>query len=234
MMILSRHSERTERIHLSACEFAFGARTGVRIIFIPSARNIVSNASVNLVSRSRIRNRNRVVSLIKIPCKLASLLCNPGFMRIRGTTGEMNTSGPKFDEEEHIDRLQKQRFDREEIAGQDLVFVVSHQVTPTRGTSTLWRRRNVVPSQDVGDSFVTDSVAKLFEFTLNPIVAEIVILLCQSNHETFELSVNPGATATAGEIVCPFAFHQLTMPLQNSLWLKDPDALAKLLNGAVG
>ena len=146
----------------------------------------------------------------------------------------MNTSAPDFNEEQYVNRFQEERFGGEEITGQDLVFVVIHQVTPTRRSTTFWSRRNVVPSQDVGDSFVTDSVAKLFEFTLNPIVAEIVILLRQSNHETFELSVNPGSTATAGGIMCPFAFHQLTMPVQNSLWLKDPDALAKLLNGAVG
>ena len=90
-----------------------------------------------------------------------------------------------------------------------------------------------MPSQDVGDSFVANGVTKLFEFTLNSIVAEIVVLSCHSNDQPFNLSVNPGSTATAGRIVCPFAFHQLTMPVQNSLWLKDPDALAKLLNGAV-
>ena len=146
----------------------------------------------------------------------------------------MNSSGPELNEEQYVNRFQEERFDGEEITCQNLVFVVIHQVTPTMRSPALWSRRNVVPSQDVGDSFVTDSVAKLFEFTLNPVIAEIVILLCQSNHETFELSVNPGSTATAGGIVCPFAFHQLTMPVQNSLWLKDSDALVKLLNGAVG
>ena len=118
----------------------------------------------------------------------------------------MNTSAPDLNEEQYVNRFQEERFDGEEITGQDLVFVVIHQVTPTRRSSTLWSQRNVGLSQDVGDSFVTDSVAELFEFSLNAIVAEIVILLCQSNHETFELSVDPGSTATAGGIVCPLRF----------------------------
>ena len=41
----------------SATAFAFGARTGVRMISIPSLRKTVSNSRVNLLSRSRIRKR---------------------------------------------------------------------------------------------------------------------------------------------------------------------------------
>jgi hypothetical protein len=37
--------------------FARGARTGVRIVRMPSERNTSSNAAVNLLSRSWIKNR---------------------------------------------------------------------------------------------------------------------------------------------------------------------------------
>jgi hypothetical protein len=47
---------RTKR---SAVAFAFGARTGVLMTRMPSLVNTASKFRVNLLSRSRIRNRNR-------------------------------------------------------------------------------------------------------------------------------------------------------------------------------
>jgi transposase InsO family protein len=47
---------RTKR---SAIAFAFGARTGVLMTRMPSLAKTSSKARVNLLSRSRIRNRNR-------------------------------------------------------------------------------------------------------------------------------------------------------------------------------
>ena len=38
---------------------ALGARTGVRMIRMPALANPASKAAVNLLSRSRIKNRNR-------------------------------------------------------------------------------------------------------------------------------------------------------------------------------
>ena len=53
----SRHSERTVRTNRSATPFACGARNGVRITLMPSARNTASKLGVNFQSRSRIRKR---------------------------------------------------------------------------------------------------------------------------------------------------------------------------------
>jgi hypothetical protein len=57
--ILSSTSRRTVPTHRSAWAFARGARTGVRSTLSPSATKTASNAAVNLVSRSRSRNRKR-------------------------------------------------------------------------------------------------------------------------------------------------------------------------------
>ena len=48
---------RTVSIHRSMNAFARGARTGVRIVRMPSERNTSSNPAVNLLSRSWIKNR---------------------------------------------------------------------------------------------------------------------------------------------------------------------------------
>ena len=53
----SKHSSRTERIQCSAKAFAFGARTGVRMISTSSEVKTVSKAAGNLASRSWIRKR---------------------------------------------------------------------------------------------------------------------------------------------------------------------------------
>ena len=52
---LGAEAVRTKR---SAIAFAFGARTGVLMIWMPSLAKTASKSRVNLLSRSRIRNRN--------------------------------------------------------------------------------------------------------------------------------------------------------------------------------
>ena len=55
----SRHSRRSVPMNRSAIAFARGARTGVRMIRMSAPVKTASKAAVNLLSRSRIRNRNR-------------------------------------------------------------------------------------------------------------------------------------------------------------------------------
>ena len=54
----SRHSRRSVPMKRSAIAFARGARTGVRRMRMSAPANTASKAAVNLLSRSRIRNRN--------------------------------------------------------------------------------------------------------------------------------------------------------------------------------
>jgi IstB-like ATP binding protein len=54
----SRHSRRSVPMNRSAIAFARGARTGVRMIRISAPAKTASNAAVNLLSRSRIKNAN--------------------------------------------------------------------------------------------------------------------------------------------------------------------------------
>ena len=55
----SRHSRRRVPMNRSAIAFAGGARIGVRTKRMSAPVKTASNAAVNLLSRSRIRNRNR-------------------------------------------------------------------------------------------------------------------------------------------------------------------------------
>jgi hypothetical protein len=59
MRIRSRSSRRMVPTNRSAMALARGARTGVRIIWMPLQGKTASNVAVNLASRSWMRNRNR-------------------------------------------------------------------------------------------------------------------------------------------------------------------------------
>jgi hypothetical protein len=41
--------------------------------------------------------------------------------------------------------------------------------------------------------------------------------LGQANYEFFQISVNPGIAPFVWMLLCPFASHQFTMPLEKSL-----------------
>lgn len=48
-----------------------------------------------------------------------------------GAASEMDPTRANFDKDEHVERVEKQGFDGEKVARQQLVFVMCHQVTPT-------------------------------------------------------------------------------------------------------
>ena len=74
---------------------------------------------------------NGWVTLLEFPHHLARLLSDPGVVRTSGTTGKMYPVAPNFNKHQHVDRLQKQGFDGEKIAGQELVLIMGHQMMPT-------------------------------------------------------------------------------------------------------
>jgi hypothetical protein len=98
--IRSRHSRRTVPIHRSTKAFARGARTGVRIVRMPSERNTSSNPAVNLLSRSWIKNRidsvrSTSVSMMFRACCVAHSPVGFGVIPARDTCrieSSMNTS----------------------------------------------------------------------------------------------------------------------------------------------
>src|SRR5712691_1870986 len=112
----SRHSERTVLTKRSAIAFAFGARTGVFTVRMPSLRKTSSKERLYLLSRSRIRKR--------APCSVKSRL------RLRacwvtqppvGLVVQPASQTRRFPcaMKEHVVATQEHRLDREEIALDD-------------------------------------------------------------------------------------------------------------------
>lgn len=119
----------------------------------------------------------RYVSL-EVPDDLACLLVHPGRVGMLGTTCNVDATAAHFDQEEHVQRLQKERLHRGEIAGQDLVFVMAHQMTPTWRAASFGSARNAVSSQNGTDGLIAEFNAQLGKFTGDPGVAPISILAC--------------------------------------------------------
>src|SRR5438105_11367207 len=111
----SRHSPRAVRTKRSANAFAFGARTGVLMVSIPSLAKTASKSRVNLLSRSRMRKRNGGRRSWSVQANLSGLLGDPGARRVRGAAGQVDTSAAELDEEEHVQPPQRDRLDGEEV-----------------------------------------------------------------------------------------------------------------------
>ena len=60
----------------------------------------------------------------------------------------MDASGSPFDEEQHIDGLEPDRFHREEIASQDLILVVSQEAASVT-CRPLGSRRDSMSLEDI-------------------------------------------------------------------------------------
>jgi hypothetical protein len=91
--IRSSSSRRMVPIHRSAIAFALGARTGVRRMRMSSLANTASNMSVNLLSRSRIKNVKPRQTVAEVHQEIARLLSNPGTGGVRGDAEEVDAAG---------------------------------------------------------------------------------------------------------------------------------------------
>ena len=87
----------------------------------------------------------------ELPDHLPGLLSNPTSIGIGGNACQMHPACPKFDEEQDIQPLQPQRIYGEEITGQDLLFVMRHEMPPTLGSITRQGRLNVVAFKYISD-----------------------------------------------------------------------------------
>jgi len=86
----------------SAIAFAFGARIGVRMISMPSAKHLVEGIGELAVAIVN-QEAQRALALPKRPGEVSRLLRDPGAVRSLAAAGEVDAAAPKLDEEEHVD-----------------------------------------------------------------------------------------------------------------------------------
>jgi hypothetical protein len=61
----------------------------------------------------------------------------------------MNVPRTELDEKQHIDGLKPDGFHSEEIACQDLLFVMIHQLSPTDGSIANRYRENAITAKNI-------------------------------------------------------------------------------------
>src|SRR6266540_2658135 len=133
----SRHSEPTVRTNRSAIAFAFGDRTGVFTIRMPSLRKNSSKAPLYLLSRSRMRKRTPL-SLKSRP-RLRACCVTHSPVGVPRAAGKPDTTARMRDEEEHVEAAQQDRLNREEVTRDDAARLRAQELAPTRAAAT--RRR---------------------------------------------------------------------------------------------
>lgn len=82
------------------------------------------------------------------------------------TAREMDPSAADFNEKEHVQRLQAKGFNREEIAGEELLLVVIEEGPPIQASSSFWRRDDASPSQNIFHRDSVQRVAQLLQLTV--------------------------------------------------------------------
>ena len=123
----------------SAIAFARGARTGVRMMRMSAPVKTASNAAVNLLSRSRIRNRNRSASLAEVHEQVAGLLGDPVAGGVGGDPGEVHAAAVVLDHDEDVEAAQEHGVDVGEVDREDGVGLRGEELSP--GRSGPSRRR---------------------------------------------------------------------------------------------
>src|SRR4051794_835104 len=99
------------------------------MISIPSLANTASKSRVNLLSRSRIRKRNDARRSWSVQANCRACWVTQAPRRVCGTASEVDTSATQLDEEEHVQPLQRDRLDREEVDREHACGLRSQQGT---------------------------------------------------------------------------------------------------------
>ena len=96
---------------------------------------------------------------LECPHHLPGLLGNPPSVRMGRHARKRDASRAQFDEEENIQGLQPQCLHGEEVAGQQLLPVMTHQLPPADGAVAHRRWQNVVAVENVANGAGRDREA---------------------------------------------------------------------------
>src|SRR4051794_14500578 len=121
MSIRSVHSRRAVSTQRSAKALARGACGGVLMTSMSAAVNTVSKTAVNLVSRSRSRNRSESARWSRSISRFRACLGYPRAGGVSAHPDDVDLAGRQLQEEQHVDPSEEHRVDGEEITRQDAV-----------------------------------------------------------------------------------------------------------------
>jgi hypothetical protein len=146
----SRQSRRTVPTQRSATAFAFGARTGVRMISTPALRNTSSKTRLNLLSRSWIKKR---IGLRRSGSDQASwraccVVHSPSGFAVQPAM--CTPPAAKFNEEQHIEASEPEGLNGEEVTGEHRLGVRAQELTPAEPSTRASGRHGLRGFQNGG------------------------------------------------------------------------------------
>src|SRR5882762_4489033 len=187
----SRHSARAVRTKRSANAFALGARIGVLMISMLSLAKTASKSRVNLLSRSRIRKRNEPGLSRSVQANWRACLSDPGSGRVGGAAGEVDAPIAELDEEEHVDALQRDRFDGEEVDREHALCLCPQEGTPGEPRTGAGRTQPCL-EQQLLHRRRRDGETEAVQLADDPLVAPARILARQAKNQLTDLPADWG------------------------------------------
>jgi hypothetical protein len=128
-----------------------------------------------LLSRSWIRNRIRSNRPVKLKLRACWVTQEPvGFVAAR----QVDAAVFEFDEEEHVEAAQRDRFDGEEVAGEHARGLLAQELLPA-WARTPQRRPRAGGEQDAPDRARRDTQAEFQQLAGDPRVAPTRVLAAQ-------------------------------------------------------
>src|SRR4051812_2722939 len=122
------------------CAFAFGACTGVRMTLISSLAKNASKARGNFASRSWIRNRTRRACASSCFSRLRACWSIQAVFGLLVQAKILDPAAADREQVEHVQTLERDRVDGEEIACEDRLAMRSEEATPRLGVAPRRRR----------------------------------------------------------------------------------------------
>ncbi len=188
------------------------------MIRIPSEAKISSKPTVNLASRSRIRNLTGRARWGQLKGQVPGLLDHPGSRWMGSDPGHIHLPGVQLDEEQDVQPPQEHGIHSEEVAGQHRRGLGFEELTPRRPVSVRGRVE-AVTQEDVPDAGRRQDNANPRQLAVDPAIAPRRVLPGQANHH---LDCPCGDARTSGGLrVGPLAPGQLTMPTKQGLGLDE-------------
>ena len=102
------------------------------MIWMSALAKTASNDLVNLLSRSRIRNRNRPARSLSSMSRLRGLLGDPNPGRVCGDPGQVHAATLVLNHDEDVEAAQEHGVDVGEIDREDRVRLCGEELSPGR------------------------------------------------------------------------------------------------------
>ena len=154
---------------------------------------------------------NRPFALGERPRHLSRLLCHPLAVGMRRAAREVDAAAPDFNEKEHIQPLEPDGLDAEEVHGHHAVRLGADKVPPRR-TAPLARWTELMFPQDLLDGRRGYDHAQAVQFAHDALVPPPRILTCQPDDQ--RSNVTADRRSPSASWVRPMIRHQAPVPVQ--------------------